>query len=137
MHEIISIVESIEDKDTGMLSFLDFSSLPWIPQRIYWLQEFQNGASRGHHAHKKLSQVFVLVRGTLSLDIYAGLKKVTVKMNKNSSQVLLQPGLWRVIRDASPDAVLLVLADAPYDEDDYIRDWEAYLTWCEEIKHES
>jgi hypothetical protein len=34
--------------------------------------------------------------------------------------------------DFSPDCVLMVLADAYYDEDDYIRDYDEFLKCTEE-----
>jgi hypothetical protein len=30
---------------------------------------------------------------------------------------------------ASADALLFVIADRPYEELDYIRDWDEYLNW--------
>ena len=39
---------------------------------------------------------------------------------------LFGPMIWREIHDLSPDAVLMVLADAPYDESDYIRSYEDF-----------
>jgi dTDP-4-dehydrorhamnose 3,5-epimerase len=36
------------------------------------------------------------------------------------------PMIWREMHDFSPDCVVAVLADAPYDEADYIRDHSAF-----------
>jgi hypothetical protein len=38
----------------------------------------------------------------------------------------LPPFLWHEMHDFSSDCVLLVLASALYDEDDYIRDYELF-----------
>jgi dTDP-4-dehydrorhamnose 3,5-epimerase len=35
--------------------------------------------------------------------------------------------VWHEMHDFSPDCVLLVLADAHYDEADYIRDYTSFM----------
>jgi len=36
--------------------------------------------------------------------------------------------VWREMSDFSTDCVLMVVADAPYSEADYIRDYNEFLT---------
>ena len=40
--------------------------------------------------------------------------------------ILIPPMVWHEMHDFSPDCVLLVLADAHYDEGDYIRDYTTF-----------
>jgi hypothetical protein len=70
-----------------------------------------------------------MMSGSLTLDIYKGVEHERIFFGKDSGQILVRPGIWRVISSASKDAVLMVLANAPYDESDYIRDWDEYLAW--------
>ena len=44
--------------------------------------------------------------------------------------------MWREMYDFSSDAVLMVLASELYDEADYIRNYEEFLKYVEENKHE-
>jgi hypothetical protein len=37
--------------------------------------------------------------------------------------------VWHSLSDFSPDAVVLVVANEPYDEADYIHDHEAFLEY--------
>lgn len=122
-------VDDFSDPSSANLSVLEFSKLPWIPKRIYWLSDFVDGAARGNHAHKKLCQVFVAVKGYVTLTICVGDKCETIELTPECGQIQVEPGCWRIISKASKDAVLMVLADAPYDESDYIRNWDEYLEW--------
>ena len=40
--------------------------------------------------------------------------------------LLLYPHVWRTMRDFAPGTILLVVADRPYDEADYIRNYEDF-----------
>lgn len=129
MLAIRSYRENHSDPDSASLFVFEFAKLPWQPQRMYLLQDFIGGKIRGNHAHKSLSQIFVMVSGTIRLDIYRGEVRSTYNLSRESGEILLSPGTWRVFSNASPDAIVLVLADSPYDESDYLRNWEDYLYW--------
>lgn len=136
MHKIVHLAKSPEDNKSARLSFIEFSNLPWEPRRIYWLSNIDGSETRGNHAHKNLSQIFSVVTGKIIVDIFTGSDCQTYHLDSNSGELLITPGHWRVIRDASPDAVLLVLADQIYNEGDYIRDWNQYLEWFGEGKND-
>lgn len=70
-----------------------------------------------------------MIKGSLDLLISDGTQWHTVEMIEKGDYVFLPAGHWREMRNASNDAVLLVLADAEYLEDDYIRDWQEYMVW--------
>jgi hypothetical protein len=127
--EIRSYRESHSDPESASLFVFEYSKLPWQPLRMYLLQDFVDGTTRGNHAHKTLSQIIVMVSGTIDLVIYRGEESFTYNLSRESGEILLSPGTWRVFSNASPDAVVLVLADSPYDESDYLRNWEDYLFW--------
>ena len=117
------------DPQSASLSVLEFCNLPWIPQRIYWLKNFKSGTTRGNHAHKSLSQIFMVLSGEVTIRLSRGLISETMVMTPVSGQLEIKPGTWRVISDATQDAILLVLASSPYTEEDYIRDWNEYMQW--------
>jgi dTDP-4-dehydrorhamnose 3,5-epimerase len=102
------------------------AELPFVARRVYWIHGAKPGVRRGFHAHKRLSQLFVCVAGSCKLSLSNGRLEETVEMTAFGSALSLGPGLWRVISDLSPDCVLMVLADRPYEEDDYIRDFETF-----------
>jgi dTDP-4-dehydrorhamnose 3,5-epimerase-like enzyme len=131
---MIEIVMDRSDVNSASLSVLEFQGLPWAPQRIYWLSNFVKGSTRGNHAHKTLSQIFVAVSGSVQIEIYQGIQRMSFNLSQGSSGLLLEPGAWRIISNASEDALVMVLADAPYDESDYIRNLDDYLAWHQHEK---
>ncbi len=83
--------------------------------------------SRGFHAHKQLHQLCVCVAGSVRLILFDGRREESVVLDSNSQGLLIGPGLWREMHDFSPGSVLMVFADAEYDEADYIRSKDAFI----------
>lgn len=115
-----------ENGDLGVIEFLD---LPFEPKRIYWLTGVQGGQSRGHHAHKELKQFFVVIEGSVDVILSDGNRESFYTLRADGFGILLAPGLWREIKNFSESAILLVICDQPYIEDDYIREFDEYLNW--------
>jgi hypothetical protein len=114
---------------TGKLGVIEFNSLPFVPKRLYWLAEVPDAAERGHHAHKKLSQMIYVIAGSVELVIRKGLEQQTLHLDPASPALILSPGLWREIRNFRLGSIVLVLCDDVYKEDDYIRNYSDYLDW--------
>jgi len=114
---------------TGKLGVIEFNSLPFVPKRLYWLAEVPDASERGHHAHKKLSQMIYVIAGSVELVIRKGLEQQTLHLDPASPALILSPGLWREIRNFRLGSIVLVLCDDVYKEDDYIRNYSDYLDW--------
>ena len=50
-------------------------------------------------------------------------------LNEPNKGILIESFIWREMFDFTDDCVLLVLADAVYNEDDYIRDYVEFLEY--------
>jgi len=103
--------------------------LTFSPKRIYYLYDIPAGEHRGGHAHKNLHQLLVAVSGTFNVEIDDGREKKVFYLNNPSVGLLIRPGLWRVLSDFSGGSTCLVLASEPYDESDYIRDYQEFLNF--------
>ncbi len=112
----------------GQLSVAEVGgALPFVVRRVYWIHGTQPGVSRGFHAHRQLSQLCVCVAGSVRLSLFDGRREESVILDSSAKGLLIGPGLWREMHDFSPDCVLMVFADAEYDEADYIRSKEAFI----------
>ena len=125
----LNLPTNLSDPTSALLMVVEFKDLDFKPERIYWMSKFVSGTTRGNHAHKTLRQAFFVLSGSVTLDLYIGETKTSVDMDNSSLVLRVDPGIWRVIRNASEDCVMMVLADQPYEENDYIRNWDEYLTW--------
>lgn len=102
-------------------------NLPFAVARVYYVFGTQPGVSRGFHAHRKLNQLAVAVSGSCVMLVDDGSRRTPIRLDKPDRGLLLGPMLWREMHEFSADCVLLVMADTPYDESDYIRDYQAFL----------
>lgn len=100
--------------------------LPFEPKRFFVVQDVPSRHVRGEHAHRKLHQFLVCLKGELSLVFDDGSRRQEVRLRGPEIGVHLPPMVWGVQYRFSPDAVLLVLASDVYDPDDYVRDYEEY-----------
>ena len=107
-------------------------SIPFDVERVYYLSDVPAGEERGGHAHKELQQFVIAVSGSFDVNIDDGRERKTVTLNRPSKGLHIRPGIWRELNNFSSGAVCLVLASHHYDEDDYIRDYKAFVEYIKE-----
>lgn len=101
--------------------------IPFNIARAYWVYDVPGGESRGGHAHKRLQQFLIAVSGSFTVNLDDGRgNSESYHLNHPYQGLLIKNHVWRTIDDFSSGAVCLVLASEPFDEDDYIRDYEEY-----------
>lgn len=103
--------------------------IPFEIKRCYFMYDTKQGVRRGYHAHKKLKQILICVHGSCKIHLDDGKETAEVTLDKPYQGLLITSDLWREMYDFSSDAVLMVLADEFYTEDDYIRDYESFLKY--------
>ena len=108
----------------------DMSLVPFSIERVYFIYDVPPGSERGSHAHKKLEQFMVAASGSLTVELDSGFGKESFVLDSPSLGLYVPPGMWRDLKDFSENSVCLVLASAKYDESDYMRDYEEFLSWA-------
>lgn len=106
--------------------------VPFEIKRAYYLFGTKTDVLRGMHAHHSLRQAAVAVNGRCTIDFDDGKSTCSVELDSPINLVLIEPMIWHQMRDFSEDCVLLVLADAHYDEQDYIRSRTEFLKLANE-----
>lgn len=118
----------VRGDDRGKLVALEGgTSVPFPIARIYYLFDNVPGTARGFHAHRALQQWLICVAGSCRLTLDDGTTRGSVTLDSAETALHIRPMIWRELHDFSPGAVVLVLADAPYDEADYVRDHAEFL----------
>ncbi len=113
----------------GNLTVIENSvTVPFEVKRTYYLYDVPGGESRGGHAHKDLHQLIVAASGSFTVTLDDGSVKRTFLLNRPYQGLLVVPGIWRTLDDFSSGAVCMVLASEGYDEADYIRDYNKFIT---------
>lgn len=113
----------------GFLSVIEGGlDIPFEIKRVYYLYMVPETA-RGAHAHKQLQQLMVATSGSVHVTLDDGRNKKTFILDKPWKGLLVAPGLWRTLDDFSGGAVCMVLASEKYDPEDYIRDYQDFLSY--------
>ena len=119
---------SARGDDRGLLVAIEgLSDVPFAIARVYYVYATTPGTTRGLHAHRALNQLAVAVAGSCTMLLDDGTKRVSVRLDDPAVGLTLGAMVWREMSDFSADCVLMVLADAVYDEADYIRDYDEFL----------
>lgn len=129
MEPVIYNFDEHNDQRGTLVSLEQFKNIPFEIKRVYYMYGTKDGTRRGYHAHKKLKQVLICVSGSCKLLLDDGREKNVVSLDSPSKGLYIESNIWREIFDFSHDAVLMVLASEYYDESDYIRNYNDFITY--------
>ena len=121
-------IPKIKDR-RGNLAVIENDVIPFEIKRVYYLFDVPSGSYRGGHAHKALSQFVIALSGSFDIilkDSNKNEKKIT--LNNPSKGLLITPGIWRELENFSSGAICLVIASDVYKEEDYIRDFNEFVS---------
>jgi hypothetical protein len=113
----------------GNLTFIESDfHIPFSIKRVYYLYDVPSGAERGGHAHRKLEQLLIAIAGSFDIVIDNGISKKRLHLNRPFSGLYIPNMIWREMDNFSSGSVCLVLASEHYDETDYYRSYEDFLS---------
>jgi len=114
----------------GALAVIDCAFTDFNIQRVYFLYDVDSNSARGSHAHRDLRQLIVAASGSFRVSLDDGSGNYSeFEMRDPQTALVVPPGHWRRIYDFSHGSVCLVLASEQYNEADYIRDYDEFLSW--------
>nr|QHR93274.1 TDP-4-oxo-6-deoxy-alpha-D-glucose-3,4-oxoisomerase [Enterobacter cloacae] len=124
--------------DRGSLIALEEEhNIPFQIKRVYYMFNTKQDVRRGLHAHRRLKQVAIAMRGSCRFVLDDGKERVEILLDNPAQGLLIDSCIWREMYDFSDDCVLMVLADSHYDETDYIRDYELFMATINENSNPS
>lgn len=120
-------LEKIADPRGNLTVAEQWKDIPFSISRVYWTYDIPAGEQRGGHAHKHCREFIVAASGSFTVTLDNGHSRQSFLLNHPYQGLLIDTGIWRTLEDFSSGAVCLVLAEDPFDEDDYIYDYDEYL----------
>ncbi len=135
-----SVVDLVVNRDArGDLVVAEFpESLPFVPQRCFFVTGVPLGEKRGIHAHHACHQFLVSLRGRVVVSLDEGSGRIAdVELATPERGVWIPPYVWGGQTYIDPDAVLFVAASDPFDAADYIVDYEEFLLLAAQWNRES
>ena len=118
----------IEDP-RGNLSVIENETIPFPIKRVYYLYDVPSGTDRGGHAHKEQEAFIIAVSGSFDVILNDGQQKRVYTLNMPNQGLYVPKMTWRELKNFSSGAVCLVISPAVYDEEDYIRDYEEFISY--------
>jgi hypothetical protein len=113
----------------GDLTFLEGGiHLPFDIARVYYLYNVPVDAERGGHAHRNLEQVVFALSGSFRMKIDDGETKSEYWLRNPRKGLYISNMIWREMDAFSQGAVCMVLASHRYEEADYYREYEEFLS---------
>ncbi len=111
----------------GNLTFIEgLNHIPFIIRRTYWIYDVPGGEMRGAHAYRTNEELIIAVSGSFDVMVDTGAVRVTHSLNRSYYGLYIPIGNWRELVNFSTNSLCLVLASGKYDEEDYIRDYDAF-----------
>jgi dTDP-4-dehydrorhamnose 3,5-epimerase-like enzyme len=130
----VSLINLIDFKslgdDRGQLFSLEGNkNIPFDIKRIYYMYGMQSDVPRGFHAHKELQQVAICIKGSCKLVMDDGTTKEEVVIDTPNTGIVIDKLIWHEMHDFSENCILMVIASDLYDESDYLRNYDDFLSF--------
>jgi dTDP-4-dehydrorhamnose 3,5-epimerase-like enzyme len=119
----------IQDRRGNITPVENSKEIPFDIKRVFYLYDIPGGESRGAHAHKECHQFLIAVSGSFEVVVNDSKIQRVLQLNRPSIGLYIPPGIWASEINFSSGAVCLVLASNEYEPDDYIRDYDNYITY--------
>lgn len=133
--EIIKYTFLPHGDERGQLVAIEaLRDLPFEFKRVYYIYDTKDGVRRGFHAHYDLEQILICVSGSCKIHLDNGFETEEVLLDKPSEGLYIANNMWREMYDFTKDAVLLVIASRPYEESDYIRNYDDFIKMVKKVK---
>ncbi|MEO3404324.1 FdtA/QdtA family cupin domain-containing protein [Mucilaginibacter sp. CAU 1740] len=128
---IIQLPKFLDDR--GNLSFIEENNhIPFKIERTYWIYDVPGGERRGGHAYLSLQEFIVALSGSFDVVLHDGDKEMRFSLNRSYYGLYVPKMMWREIENFSTNSLALILADGKYDEQDYIRDFDQFVSKAHE-----
>ena len=126
-------IKSISD-DRGILNVIECGiDIDFTIKRVYYIHNNSANLTRGFHAHKELKQLMVCITGSVEVELKNGTDVKVHYLDRHDKGLLIDFPAWRVLRNFSEDALVVVFASEVFIEDDYIRNYEEFLGYTAKI----
>jgi dTDP-4-dehydrorhamnose 3,5-epimerase-like enzyme len=121
--------KKIGTPEVGFISVAENQKdFPFDVKRIYWVYETPSEIGRGNHAHIQGEQVVVVLNGSAKIHLTdVREKEYAFSLESRNTGLFIPAMYWRRL-ELSKDAIVLCMASKGYDDKDYIRDYQEFLS---------
>ncbi len=124
-YELIDL-HSLGDDRGQLIVFEKGVNCPFDVKRVFYIFDTKYDMSRGCHANKNSEFLLVVINGSCRVKIDNGKEQSDVLLNRPDKGLYLNKMVWKEMYEFSYNAVLMVLSNMPYHEEEYIRDYDKF-----------
>lgn len=100
-------------------------------RRIFYLYDVPADADRGGHSHFAAQELIIAMSGSFDVVLDDGKNAPRrFTLNRPYNALYVPAGIWRTLDNFSGGSVSAVLTSHPFDEADYVRDYDRFLRLC-------
>lgn len=103
------------------------TEVPFSPARYFVVFDVPSMELRGEHAHRQCEQFLICLHGSVRVLLDDGFTRCEVTLDRPDMGVFMPAMIWGTQYRYSPDSTLLVFASRPYENDDYIRNYDDFI----------
>jgi dTDP-4-dehydrorhamnose 3,5-epimerase-like enzyme len=123
-------VQRVAD-ERGLMTVVSSRMIPFQVERIFSISS--KNTIRGNHAHKDCTQFIVCLSGSLDVFVDDGSVDQKYTLTSSSEGILIPPGIWTHQEYATLDTMINVYCDEDYRESDYIRNYEYFKSYRQNL----
>lgn len=102
-------------------------AIPFAIERCHWIYDVPGGGGREGHAYRRNEEFIVALSGSFDVNYSTRDGSGSVTLNRSYMGLYIPAMTWRELTNFSTNAVVLVLSSRPYDESDYILDYNQFI----------
>lgn len=127
-------LNKMHDPEGNLTYIYENVHVPFPINRVFYSYDIPGGEDRGAHAHKNCHQFIIAASGAFEVVLDDGVNKRTVQLNRPFWGLHVPPGIWAAEQSFSSGSICLVLASQSFSEDDYIRNYEDFISYVKRGK---
>lgn len=101
MDDFLRDVKIIEDKRGKLAVFENGNNCPFEVKRTYCIFDVNGNEERGFHAHKKLEQICVCLKGSCDFVLDDGKEKRTFHLDSPAKGLYVGNNYWHYMKNSS------------------------------------
>jgi len=131
--KLVKLIEFPYLKESnGDLVVVEGEIIPFNVSRVFTVRA-SKGSIRGEHAHRYCSQLLICTNGAIEVKCDDSRTTEEYVLDKANFGLFIPPGIWGYQKYIKDNTTLTVLCDRPYEEADYIRNYDDFKLFSKKL----
>ena len=123
-----SILKTCVENDGKLVAIEGDRDIPFRIERIFYVYGVKDQNDRGKHGHYESEQVLICLYGKITVICKDGKDEAIYELDKPNQSLYIPSMIWDEQIYHNEDSILMVLSNLVYDTEDYIEDWEQFVS---------